>query len=183
MRGCSLFGTAGCGGRSARLVVFFGVVLWFLLYGLRRVFAGEVALVEGGECVANGGCLQVYQSTEEASGSVGNCDGTTLEFLCKIILVVGTWEIVKKACQWMCLRRKTLVHNGSQTHPLGIVPMPLSQGIPNRGHILFSLWRGGYKIDAEDYSEKIRSRFHSLVGHYLSRVEEGVVSEGSSGSD
>ena len=170
-------------GRLARLVVFFGVVLWFLLYGLRRVSAGEVALVEGGECVANGGCLQVYQSTEEATGSVGNCDGTTLEFLCKIILVVGTWEIVKRACQWMCLRRKTLVHTGSQTHPLGIVPMPLSQGIPNRGHILFSLWRGGYKIDAEDYSEKIRSRFHSLVGHYLSRVEEGLVSEGSSGSD
>ena len=64
------------------------------------------------------------------------------------------------------------------------------KGVPNRSDILFALWKAGYQVDvdAPEYSEGVRSRFYSLMGAYLSRLEfEGDVysemssSEGSGG--
>ena len=59
-----------------------------------------------------------------------------------------------------------------QTRELNVVPLPLSDAVPHRDQILFSLWLAGYKVDAEGYPEEVQEDFHGLVGSYLCGLED-----------
>ena len=118
------------------------------------------------------------------------CDGSVLWEVAKVIVLIGIWETGR-----CCIQGRTPIRNhgqevATQTSGLNVVPLPLIKGVPNRSDILFALWKAGYKVDADapEYSEGVRSRFYSLIGGYLSRLEiEGDVyselfsSEGSGG--
>ena len=84
----------------------------------------------------------------------------------KICSIIVLWEILRRAHRALFKKTKS-VH--SQTQEAGIVPMPLSAGIPNRARILFSFWKAGYEVPIEPYPEEVQSQFHSYVGEYLRR--------------
>ena len=106
------------------------------------------------------------------------CDGGVLWEVSKGVLLVLTWEVLRRLTGRIWRTRG--VHCGSQTEPDGIILMPLGPEVRCRGRILFCLWHAGFKVDIELYSERIQSEFHSLVGTYLARVEDGGVSEENS---
>ena len=71
-----------------------------------------------------------------------------LGICCEGIAVVAAWETFK-IC-W-CRSRRNQKNNWIQTSEVGIVPMPLADGVPNRAGILFSLWKAGCTVDWEPY--------------------------------
>ncbi|CAE7242542.1 RE1, partial [Symbiodinium necroappetens] len=98
----------------------------------------------------------------------------------KVVLVLLTWEIVRRGC-WCCpASQRRLVDVGCQTSLWNLVPLPLGEHVRCRAKILFCLWRAGFKIDADGYPERIQSEFNELVGGYLLRVESGGVSSSDS---
>ena len=112
--------------------------------------------------------------------SVIGCDGSVLWEVCRCFLVVMTWELCKRLVAWIACVKRTRVETGCQTSPTSEIPMPLADSVPCRGKILFCLWRSGLKFDVELYSERIQSEFYWLLGDYLRRVEDGLVSESDS---
>ena len=91
----------------------------------------------------------------------------------KALLLIGTWEIVRRVFAGMMRCRRVGVEVSCQTHEMNIVPMPLAESVPSRDNILFALWVAGFKIDIEQYPEEVQGSFHALVGDYLCRVEDG----------
>ena len=92
----------------------------------------------------------------------------------KMLAAVVSWEIFRRCgCRKVKLQKSALV----QTEDMGIVPMPLPDGVPNRPQILASLWEAGYRIHAESYPTEIQEEFFGLIGRRLKQL-----SEASSGS-
>ena len=87
----------------------------------------------------------------------------------KVLIVIVLWETFKRCwCRRTQFARAALV----QTEEMGIVPMPLPDGVPNRPHILASLWRAGYRVDAEPYPPETQEEFFGLIGQRLRQFSE-----------
>ena len=156
------------------------VCLW-LLVGTVRGDEGVVSEVE----VVREQALQICPRAEDVEVSVDtpgvDCDGSTLWVICQTCGVVLLWELVR-ACLCRCCRRGRSIETvGVQTVPFGVVPLPLSDDIPRRAQILFCLWRAGYRPDTECYPEGVQIELDGLIGAWLCRLEDGEVSEASSG--
>ena len=82
----------------------------------------------------------------------------------KMSCLISTWEILKWVRRRRVVQRRTAA---SQTMEGGCIPLPLPEGIPNQAEVMFSLWRAGFNITAEPYSEAVQSRFYDYVGGYL----------------
>ena len=83
------------------------------------------------------------------------CDGSVLWEVVKMIVLIWIWETGR-----CCIRGRSPIRNhgrevATQTSGLNVVPLPLKKGVPNRGDILFALWKAGYQVDvdAPEYSE------------------------------
>ena len=174
-------------GRWARFWVVVAVVLGILLWGFRGVGASESSIGEQ-YCVPESllslesQALQLRSEERRPVARVeegSRCDGETLERLVVCCFIIGTWEITKRAGSWLARSRK-VQERGTQTPEMNIVPMPLPLGVRSRARILYSLWRAGYRVQADDYPERVRAQFDSLVGDWLIRNNEGLVSSSSS---
>ena len=156
------------------------VCLW-LLVGTVRGDEGVVSEVE----VVREQALQICPRAEDVEVSVDtagvDCDGSTLWVICQTCGVVLLWELVR-ACLCRCCRcGRSIETVGVQTVPFGVVPLPLSDDIPRRAQILFCLWRAGYRPDTECYPEGVQIELDGLIGAWLCQLEDGEVSEASSG--
>ena len=171
-------------------------VLWFLVQGVRAQAEGEglqVVLRDSSElysCAELGWPRRAKPENAVLLTGWDSCDGSVLWEVVKMIVLIWIWETGR-----CCIRGRSPIRNhgqevATQTSGLNVVPLPLKKGVPNRSDILFALWKAGYQVDvdAPEYSEGVRSRFYSLMGGYLSRLEfEGDVysemssSEGSGG--
>ncbi|CAE7524429.1 GIP, partial [Symbiodinium necroappetens] len=114
-------------------------------------------------------------------GTGGGCDGSTLWEVSKVLIVIVTWEILRRSWTLWTGRKATPLERESQTDDSSFVPLPLPQGIPYRARILFSLWRAGYKIDSEFYPQEVQDELHWLIGDHLVALEEGDPLDDSSG--
>ncbi|CAE7355520.1 RE2 [Symbiodinium sp. CCMP2456] len=113
--------------------------------------------------------LDVDLSEEEW---VTGCDGSVLWKALKAVLLVVTWEVVRRFVSWAF--KPSRLESSSQTESGTVLQLPLGDEVRCRGRILFCLWQAGIKIDVEQYPEGIQSEFFGLVGDYLTRVEEGI---------
>ncbi|CAE7193732.1 RE1 [Symbiodinium natans] len=125
--------------------------------------------------------LQIRSTIEDVvtprSESEGDLQGSCWWEVFKILLTVGTWEILR-AFRRKC-RRSAVRTAESQTRELVEVPLPLPDGIKHRARILYCLWRAGYSVEAEGYPEEVRDEFLWLVGN---RLRERARDSGSSSS-
>ncbi|CAE7227612.1 unnamed protein product [Symbiodinium necroappetens] len=170
--------------RPRRSLALLGLlVVWILWSFLRTAVAGKIE-PRGpfeAQCLPPpvSSALQVRSETSDVVNPEVEidygCDGGVLWEVSKGVLLVLTWEVFRRLTGRIWRTRG--VPCGSQTEPDGIILMPLGPGVRCRGRILFCLWHAGFKVDIELYSERIQSEFHSLVGTYLARVEDGGVSE------
>ena len=177
------------GGRGLLWSLF---VLWFLVQGVRAQAAvdefGIVLRDPQGLSSCRGLAVQVQECSGVAALPNGRegCDGSVFWKVCKAVILIGTWEI-GRCCTACCRRiRSTSKEAASQTCDVNLVPLPLVKGVPNRSEILFSLWKAGYKVDADasEYSEGVRTRFHGHKDSYLHRLEvDGVGFSENSSSD
>ena len=109
------------------------------------------------------------------------CQGSSCWWeVVRMILVLLTWEIIRRGCRCCAASPRGLVDVGCQTSSWNLVPLPLEEHVRCRAKILFCLWRAGFKIDTEGYPGRIQSEFNELVGGYLLRVESGGVSSSDS---
>ncbi|CAE7242423.1 unnamed protein product [Symbiodinium sp. CCMP2592] len=156
------------------------IVMWFLVQSVRGYEIGDSSSVEGdfplvwcgndpSSCSPTG-----PQEVALLKGLGSNrCDGSTLWALAKAVCLIGIWEAVR----WIVSNWRTLQHGrvevASQTQDFNVIQLPLPKGVPHRDRILFSLWIAGYQVDAEacEYSDRVRSGFHGLIGDYLCRLE------------
>ncbi|CAE7831874.1 RE1 [Symbiodinium sp. CCMP2592] len=170
-------------GSWLRVVVTLCLISWIVLRGIQGVGATKVE-----ECAVD--LLEPRDSQAQARSdarddvalSCGSsaCDGSSLWTLFVSAASVGIWEL-SKSLAFKCFKRAhQRADAGTQTSELNVVPMPLAEGIPSRARILYSFWRAGYVIQAEHYSERIQREFETLVGGWLCRNEEGLVSPQSS---
>ena len=173
--------------RPRRLVaLWWFLLLWmiwcgFQVAGSAVVEATEIPLVP---LTNDEGCraLQVRPEAQDVDfleGEIG-CDGGFVWEGVKAALVIMTWEFLRWIGTRAVAGNRRSLETGSQTSSEGVVVMPLQEGMRCRGKILFCFWRSGLKVEIEEYPERIQSEFHSLVGAYLGRLEEGFVSESDS---
>ena len=47
------------------------------------------------------------------------------------------------------------------------MPLPLPESVPNVAGILFSLWKGGYEVTLEPYSEEVKEQYYGYLGGYF----------------
>ncbi|CAE7247520.1 RE1 [Symbiodinium sp. CCMP2592] len=170
-------------GSWLRIVVTLCLISWIVLRGIQGVGATKVE-----ECAVDllGPRDSQAQARSDARDDVAlscgssACDGSSLWTLFVSAVSVGIWEL-SKSLAFKCFKRAhQRADAGTQTSELNVVPMPLAEGIPSRARILYSFWRAGYVIQAEHYSERIQREFETLVGGWLCRNEEGLVSPQSS---
>ena len=177
-------GTVGghLGSLQVALVSWFRllVILWALV-GVARGDEGAVCLVSNDRDLVS----QDYGRAEDAECLVDapriGCDGSTLWLLFQICGTITLWELARVGWAKRPWRRNRQETRGVQTDPLGIVPLPLSEHVPRRAQVLFCLWKAGYHLDTECYPEKVQIELDGLMGSWLSRLEDGEVSETSSG--
>ena len=108
------------------------------------------------------------------------CDGSWLFEICRVFLIIMTWELAKAGVGFFKAPRATFKAEGTQTQDSGVIELPLSSQVRNRARILYHLWRAGHRVEIEEYSGRVRSEFEGLIGAWLTRVEEGDVSSVSS---
>ena len=84
----------------------------------------------------------------------------------EVAVVIVAWETLKRMC---CRRRIRLETVESQTQGTQWVPFPLEPGVPNRAGILYSLWRAGYQVDADQYPEDVQYEYFQYIGSFLRR--------------
>ncbi|CAE7427987.1 GIP [Symbiodinium sp. CCMP2592] len=161
-------------------------IVWFF-WGCIKVVAGSLDETWGPQ---NDQCSAVSMHLVAVSGpdapdvepceaGFEGCDGSTMWEAGKVLLSVVSWEVAK-GC-WRAWRaRNEFKDQGTQTGAMSVVPLPLGPSVRHRAHILYSLWRAGYPVDAYGYPEAVRSRFEGLIGSWLAQVEGGDVSEESS---
>ena len=161
-----------------RREMWFVVLFWVLVQGARAHEGDEAGPLVLRVASDEDRCQDLTVPDHADTGDAAlfetgtGCDGSALWEIAKACVLIGTWEI---GC-WAvgsCKSSRRGISVACQTHEMNIVPFPLSEVVPNRDQILFSLWLAGYKIDAEDYSEEVQDGFHSLIGGYLSRLEDG----------
>ena len=128
------------------------VLLWVCVQGARAQEEGEGQVVpweplEADHCLDLSGQVSV-QSRDAALPEIGSgCDGSVMWEVAKALLLIGTWEIVRRVFAGMIRCRRVGVEVSCQTHEMNIVPMPLAESVPSRDNILFALWVAGFKID------------------------------------
>ena len=84
-------------------------------------------------------------------------------------MVVGA---AREAFRWTMRRmchRKSFKTAESQTEAHAVLELPLTDEVPDRARILFSLWRAGFSVDFESYPVEIQDEYHGYVGAYLLR--------------
>ena len=84
------------------------------------------------------------------------------------VTVVVSWEAFRWTMRKMC-HRKSFKTAESQTEAHAVLELPLSDDVPDRARILFSLWRAGFSVDFESYPVEIQDEYHGYVGAYLLR--------------
>ena len=151
------------------------IVLWILVQSVR---AQEFPVVLHEFPVASvcdsPSSLSLVNSGEAANPrSRSGCDGSTMWEIFKVLFWIGTWEVGRRFVVSRTRSHRGRVERSSQTYEWSVVGLPLRRGIPNRDKILFSLWLAGYQVDADssEYSDRVRSGFHELIGGYLCRLE------------
>ena len=154
------------------------VVLWVCVQGARAQEEGEGQVVpweplETDHCRDLSGQVSVQGRDAALSEISTGCDGSVMWEVAKALLLIGTWEVVRRVFAGIMRCRRVGVEVSCQTHEMNIVPMPLAESVPSRDNILFALWVAGFKIDIEQYPEEVQGGFHALVGDYLCRVEDG----------
>ena len=121
--------------------------------------------------------LDVEDPREE---QVYGCDGSTMWEIAKSFLIVLIWEASRRIWNRR-FQGKTVLRDAScQTSEGGVVVLPLGSEVRCRSSILFCFWRAGLKVEVDAYPERIQSEFYHSVGAYLSRLEDGIVSESDS---
>ena len=174
-------------GRWARFWALVAVLLGVLIWGLQGVGAVTVK-GEDWHCVSGDPLSlesQALQLRSEEGSAVAwveessDCEGTTRWLVILCCLLIGAWEITKYTVSRIT-RGSGAREQGTQTSDLNIVPMPLPPGVRSRARILYNLWRAGYRIQADEYPERIRAVFDGLVGDWLVRNDEGLISSPSS---
>ena len=131
----------------------------------------------------NGDGNQVCLLTEDVANfwRTTECEGAVQSFCMSVLLTIGVWEIWKSVWRRFRPTRGPGRTVGCQTDGRGVVPLPLSEGIPHRGRILFlffgkevSLWK------PRAIPNRCSLSFIGLVGDYLRKVEDGEVSDSAS---
>ena len=108
------------------------------------------------------------------------CDGSVLWEIARFVSIGLIWEASRLLWNKWFRSRKLSRDVGSQTEGDGVLCLPLGAEVRCRSRILFCLWRAGFKFEVDTYPERIQSEFYHSVGTYLSRLEDGVVSESES---
>ena len=174
--------------RPRRQVVLLWLLLLWLAWGSFQLVGGErfqdqelcqPTLLEDASSTA----LLVRRKAQDVDlpeEEMYGCDGSVMWECFRMLLIIVTWELFRRVVVCRLAWSARFKEAGSQTSPLGVVPMPLDGSMRCRGKILYCFWRAGLQVDPEEYPSGIQSEFYSLVGAYLQRVEQGLVSESDS---
>ena len=160
--------------------IIFGIVCWFLRRGIPQAQALTQEICEGPPSSSKS--IQLYRTRPVAEEGVVpmedlscGCEGFTRWLFGWSVALLGVWEFLKLVSSRVLTIRDRRYDEATQTFGQ-FVPLPLTEAVPRRANILYCLWKGGHRIDIEDYPERIRTEFEGYVGAWLVSREEGFVS-------